>query len=387
VRSLRFGLLAMAAATPAAAQQLQFSAIAQGDLGYRTNPFIRGGVTAGSGFFSGSFAPTLVYQTERSTTTFLGSYSRDQYFRTFGYTDSAMASLKRVDLLSAYLTSTLTGSFTSSNNASIQDPTAIDNEPLNIGRRTYHANGQYQLQWQASAKDQFAYGAQVDHTSYGDSNKTGTTALTASSYTQYAVNVGYNRLVDARTTIGAQVSVSAVRSKLYPDSRTVQPSLTARRQLTAIWEVDGHVGLVVQHIMGPLARTTTSIGYGLNLCGTYPRTKFCVSGEHTKSPSGYGALRTNTNAKLTLTHDFTEHSHGTLMGTYFKMSSDQAILGRVGVSGDATAFLASARYDRDLTQRLSAGFGGGYQWRKTVLLGTGHSLSGSVHLKAKLGRL
>lgn len=387
MKSLGLILLTMAAATPAMAQQIQFSAILQGNLGYGTNPFVRGGVTQGSGFAQGSFAPSLVYQTARSTTTLEGTYNRSQYFTLFGHTDSALASLKRVDLVTAHLTSTLSGSFTSTNNATITDPAAIDNEPLNIGRRTYHTIGAYQLQWQASAKDQFVYGAQIEHSSYGNGNKSGFTRLAASSYTQYAVNGGYSHAIDARTTVGAQVALSTVRSKLYPDSRTVQPSLTAKRQFSAIWEIDGHVGVVLQHVSGPFARSTTAIGYGVNLCGTYPRSHLCVSAQHQTSPSGYGALRTNSSVNLDFTHDLTEHSHIVISASYYKTSSDKALLGPAGIAANARALLASEQYDRDLTQRLSAGFGATYQWRDSGISGSGHAVSASVHLKAKLGRL
>ena len=380
-------LLAMAAAAPASAQQIQFSGILQGDLGYGTNPFVRGGVTQGSGFASGSFKPRLVYQTARSTTTLDGSYSRDQYFRLFGHRDSALASLKRVDLLTEQLVSTLSGSFSSTNSATIADPEAINNEPLNIGRRVYHSSGQYQLQWQASAKDQLVWGAAIDHSSYGHSSQNSIPNLSASPYTQYSVNGGYNHSVDARTTLGAQVTVSAVRSKVYPDSRTVQPSLTAKRQLTAIWEIDGHVGVVLQHVTGPFASSTTSVSYGVNLCGTYPHTHLCIAAEHQTSPSGYGALRTNTSVSLNLTHDLTEHSRIETTASYYKTSSDKSLLGQIGVADNARAFLASGQYDRDLTQRLSAGFGATYQWRDYAITGSGHSVSASVHLRAKLGRL
>lgn len=380
-------LLAMGAAAPAAAQHVQFSGILQGDLGYGTNPFVRGGVTQASGFASGSFKPSLVYQTARSTTTLDGSYSRDQYFRLFGHRDTTLASLKRVDLLTEQLVSTLSGSFSSTNSATIADPAAINNEPLNIGRRVYHSSGQYQLQWQASAKDQFVYDAGIDHTSYGSGGQNAVHSLSASPYTQYFVSGGYNRSIDARTTVGAQVTLSAVKSKFYPDSRTVQPSLTAKRQLNAIWEVDGHVGVVLQHVTGPFASSSTSISYGLNLCGVYPHTHLCIAAQHQTAPSGYGALRTNTSVSLNLSHDLTEHSRIEIAASYYKTSADRSLLGQIGVADNARAFLASEQYDRDLTQRLSAGFGATYQWRDSAISGSGRSVSASVHLRAKLGRL
>jgi len=386
VRAASLALLGAAAlAAPATAQSVQFSALLRGSLGYGTNPFVRPGVSEGSGVASGSFAPKLLYQTERSATSLEGEYDRDQYFTRFGYTDSARATLKRTDQFSANFQSILSGSFSTTNKATIADPEAIDNEPLNIGQRTYRSTGSMQLQWQANAKDQFTYGAQIEHLAYGDRGGS-IPNLIASSYTQYSINGGYVRALDARTTVGVQATVSTVHSELYPNSRAIQPAITAKRQLSAIWTIDGSLGVVLQHVDGPLGGNSTSLGYGLNLCGTYPRSHICLSAQHQTSPSGYGALRTNTTFSGTYSRELTEHSRLSATASYYKTSSDRSLLGPALIS-NARAILATGQYDRDLTQRLSAGLGGTYQWRKTENYGSGHSLAGSVHVTAKLGRI
>jgi hypothetical protein len=378
-------LFGVALATPAAAGSIQFSALLRGEIGDGTNPFLRPGVTESSGLVSGSFAPKFFYQTARSATTLDGEYSRQQYFSRYGYTDSLRATLGRTDQLSAQLQSTVGASFTTSNKVTITDPSQVaDQDPLNIGRRTYKSSGQYALQWQASAKDQVSYGAQIEHLAYGNGGQNAVNAL-SSNYTQMSVNGGYNRTIDARTSVGVQASLSSVKSQLYPDSRTIQPSLTAKSQLNAIWELDGHVGVVLQHIEGPFANSSTSVSYGVNLCGAYPRTRICVSAEHQTAPSGYGSLRTNTGINASVSHDLSEHSHVTANANYFKTSAT-ASEGPV-IAPTARAFLSSVQYDRDLSQRLSAGFGGTYQWRSTSTLGAGRSVAGTIHVTAKLGRM
>lgn len=392
MKSFRLALLGVALAAPAAAQQVEFSGVLQGELGYGTNPLVRAGVTAGTVQARGSFAPRLVYRTARSATTLEGAYSREQYFSHFGYTDSFHTSLLRTDQLTEYLGSTIRASFSSTNRATVLDPAEIDNEPLNIGRRTYRSSGEYQLQYQASARDQLSYSAQIEHLAYGKrSASTGLPGPGASSYTQYSVTGGYNRVLDARTTAGLQVNVTSVHSKLYPDSRTISPSLTLKRQVTAVWEIDGNAGVIFQNIYGSFPSSSANFGFGINACGTYPRTHICVGAQRGTTASGYGALRTSTTVTASLTEQLSEKSHLSLNASYSKSSSDTSMIG-LGLPGSllgrhSQAVVAAARYSRDLSRRISAGVGSNYQWRDTAISGTGRSISATIHVTAKLGRL
>ncbi|HWI86928.1 MAG TPA: hypothetical protein VNT42_11485 [Sphingomonas sp.] len=383
----RFGLILLGALAPSAtAKPVEFSAIVKGELGYGTNPFLRSGVTKGAALASGTVMPRLTYQTALATTTLSGSYTRDEYLNSFGHTESLTASLTRQDQLAQNLTSQLAASFTSTNRAIITDPTqTLIEDPLNIGRRTRHLNGSYQIQWQASGRDQFSFGGSASHLSYGG-NRT-TLPGRASGYDQYGANGSYYRTIDARTSVGAAVSVTSVHSRLYPNSRSIQPSITAKRQLSGIWTVDGHVGLVFQTIYGPFGESRTSLGFGLNLCGKYPLTSFCVTADRGSQPSGYGGLRTSTSIAANLTHSISEHDRASFNASYVKSDS----IGSATITGpsfrNSRAILANAEYDRDLTQRLSGGVGARYQWRDLTSVGTAHAISATVHVTAKLGRI
>lgn len=387
MKCLYIALLGAAVAAPAAAQSVQFSAIAEGQIGYGTNPFLAPDVTEGSAFVSASVAPRLFYQTARSTTTLQGQYKRDTYLHDFGYTDSGTVGLIRTDQLTQYLGTTLTASFVTTNQNTITDPNQVIVNPLDVGRRTKTLQGSYQLQWQASARDQLSSGATISHQTYGNGKTSGVSTV-ASDYTQVGANVGYNHAVDARTTVGAQVSLSAIHSQLYPNSRTIQPALTVKRQLSAAWEVDGHVGVILSHVEGPLARSSTSLGLGLNLCGTYPRTHICFRINRDTSPSGYGPLRTTNSVTAELSHNLTEHSHLTFQAQYAKDNSDSvAALPTSPIVRDSKFLLGSAEYDRDITQRISAGFGGKYKQRELTGYPDAHSYEATIHVRAKLGRM
>jgi hypothetical protein len=379
-------LAVLAGTAPAVAAPVEFSAVVNGELGYGSNPQLRPGVTASSGFVSGTFTPKLFYQTPRSTTTLQGAYDRDQYFSKFGYTDSLNLELLRTDQLSEQLASSLSASYKTSNKSTLGDPDLALSDPLNIGRRMRGWTGNYQLQWQRTAHDRFTYSARVDHSST-DRGQGSLQGLVASAYTQYGVSLGYDRVLDARNSIGVQTTLTTVHSKIYPDSRTVQPSLSAKHQLNAVWEIDGNIGIVLQRIYGLFPSSGTSLSYGVNTCGTYPRTNICLSALHTVAPSSYGSLRTTSAITGSIKEQLTEHSHVELRGNYTRSKAEQGQLLLPGrFDTNSRTFLASAQYDRDLTERLTAGFGGTYQTRTIQPLGKAHAISGSIHISAKLGR-
>ena len=371
-------------AAPAAAQPVQFSAVVTSEAGYAINPRLQPGVERSSTFISGTAAPRLLYKTEKSSTELQGKYSRETYLNGLGYTDSGSIGLVRTDQLSQFLTSTLTGRFLTSNRATI-DPDQIVEDPLTIGRRTKTLIGGTQLQWQASARDQFSYGTQILRQTYGSG---GVGGGQPSGYTQYSLNGGYNRVIDARTSAGVQLSMSTTRSKAYPASRVFQPAFTAKRQLSAVWTIDGHVGVVLQHVYGPFPRSSTSLGLGLNLCAVYPLTHFCVQVSRDTAPSGYGALRVATQIAANMSRELDEHSRVSFSAQYLKSSSNGLPTGGIARPlSDSTAILTSVDYDRDISRRISAGFGGRYQRREVAAVPNAQGYTATIHVSAKLGRM
>lgn len=387
MRLSRIALLGAAIAAPAMAQSVQFSAIADAEVGYGSNPFLAPGVTQGSIFSNVSIEPRLFYQTARSTTTLDGKYSRDTYLHDFGHSDTAQVGLVRTDQFTQFLTGTMTANFQTSNRDTISDPTQVISDPLDLGRRTRTLSAADQLQWQATARNQFSIGAQISHQSYGGGSQESGLVGTPSSYTQYGSNASFNHILDARTSVGAQVTLTSVQSKIYPDSRTIQPALTVKRQFSAAWEADGYVGVTFSHVDGPLPRSSTSLGLALNICGTYPRSHLCLHVNRGTAPSGYGPLRTTTSVNIELTQDITQHTRVTFNSQYLQDSSSTLSLAGQAVARNTKAVIGSVEYDHDLTQRISAGFGGQYRSRSLSGYSNAHAYQGTIHVKAKLGRI
>ncbi len=380
-----FGAAAVAA--PAASQPILFSAILKSELGYGTNPLLRGGVSDGSAYGSISFAPTFSYTQARAKTTLSGNYSRSQYLDHFHFTDTLSVALDRADQLTEHLTSHLEGKYQTTDRPTLdngEDPAA--NDPLNIGQRSRLASGSDTIQWQATAHDSVNFGSNISRMTYG-----GGGVNFASNYTQYGWNASYSRVINARTSIGAQITYDLVNSQRYPQSQSYQPSVTLHRVINAIWTFDGHLGLVFQKIGGPFDSSSTSLGYGANLCGVYPRSRVCVGVDQQSSPSGFGGLRKDLNVHATFDRDLTEHSKLSFFAGYDRSSSSQQLL--IETITKSRALQLRGDYSHDLSRRLSAGFGGRYQSRDTNFsrgndfLGSAHAIAGLVNITAKLGRI
>jgi hypothetical protein len=372
------GVLALSGA--ASAEPVIFQATVEGELGYGINPRVVEDEDRGVGFAAITITPQLSKTEALSVTTLSGFYHREQYFSVYGYTDSAGATLARTQSLTEHLSAVAHASYVTSNNAlvldegGVIDPTVVD--PLNGGQRTSRYSGDLTFNWQASARDTFSVGGNASHADYGEQ------LGVASDYDQYGATGSYSHVLNARTTVGAQVVATEVKSQTFPNSESLEPSLTLTRQLGPIWQFQGHLGLIFEHLDGPEARSTTSLGFGAKLCGNYPRTTLCISGDRSSAPSGFGGLRNTTEVEMTMTHKVTEHDTITVDESYQHSSSLQ-----IGTTRNINLLVANLSYDHDLTRRLSAGAGARYEQRDYSGFGTARGGAVTVHLTAKLGRL
>lgn len=381
MRKLQLAAAACALATPALAAPITFSAILRGELGYATNPELVDGVSGGSGYGALSFAPVLTSTTARSVTQLSGNFRREGYFRRFKHIDTASGDLNRTDQLTEHLQNTFDANYTWTNNQTVLDvvnPVVVNT--ANVGQHTSSVFVSDNLQWQASARDTIGLGGNFAHVS-----TKGDRYVVTDTYRQYGGTASYSHALDARTSVGAEVTVSKTVSRIYPDSRAIQPALTAKRQLNAEWVLSGHLGVILQKSDGPYGGHDTSVGYGAQLCGTYPRLTFCAAVDRGQEPSLYGGARTQTSITANLKYDLTEHSRVTLAGFYSDSDASEHLPS--GLIDSVTAVEVSGDYDRDLTRRLSAGFGARYRLRDSSVEHPAHSIAGMIHLSAKLGRL
>jgi hypothetical protein len=361
---------------PALAEPFIFSGVIDSGLGYVSNPFIRPGQDAASPFVTISVTPTLTRKTARTVTEIRGIYSREEYFRRYGHTENASAGLSHAAQLTQNFGINGQVSYLTTTNPLIgqaYDPSVSD--PLTIGQRTKRLSGGGGFSWQPSALDSITGGVNASNVKYSGGNA----SSLARDYDQYGANLGYSRTIDARTSIGVQVSANKVDSKFYPNTQSVQPALTLQRKLSEAWTFDGNIGLIAQKVDG--RGTSTSLGYGASLCGNYPRTEFCVTASRQSTPSGIGGLRKTTQFGSTLTQRFSERSR--VVG---RLSYDDSKGQGSTVVSNAKVYQARMDYGYDLTQRLTVGAGARYQRRELSGGATGDSIGGTVNLTMKVGR-
>ncbi len=367
----------LASATAAASEPVVLSGYVEGRLGYGSNPFLDPGNGTGAGSAGFSLAPVLSRSTARTETTLSGFYNRDQYFRTYGHSQTISIAASHTAKVRENLTLTLGASYAQTDNPLFSP--ILDTGLLNdftVGQKSRQVSGNGEIQWQATGKDSFHLGANAVHASY-PGNFVG-----VGGYDQYGGNFGYLRTLNARTSAGIEVTGSVYRSDVNPDSRSIQPAFALQRTLNAIWKFDGNIGIILQHTSGPNGGSSKGLGFQANLCGTYPRFSVCVSGARQSTPSGFGGLRISTNALVTVSTQLTEHS--SLSGNVsYQFSNSQ----RVAALREGKVFQAQLNYQRDLTRRLSAGAGASYQTRTLGGYGSAHSVAGTINIRMKIGRV
>jgi len=371
---------------PAGAEPIIFSGAIEGRLGYGSNPLLRNNSSTASGFGQFSFQPVLSYLTETGKTSLVGNFTREQYFRHYDHSQSITGSLTHDQRFSERLSGMAGVGYTRTDNPLLG--AAFDSDVtdlLAVGQTTTRIYGDASLQFQPTARDSFSVGGNVSHTTYGG----GRTTLIPRDYDQYGGNVGYSHALNARTKLGLQVSATQMRSKYYPDTRSIQPAVTISQVLNPIWTFNGSVGVIFQDVPGPFGHQSASLGFNGALCGTYPRTTVCVSGGRQSVSSGIGGLRNTIQASLTLNHKLTERSSISAAASYTDAHSVSTAL--VGddprIARSQRVFLIRADYSRDITQRISAGFGARGQFRNISRYGSTHGIAGTINIRAKIGRL
>jgi hypothetical protein len=377
VTRILIALLASAVAAPLAAEPFVFSGTIDAGVGYATDPRLRGFSDAGSVFGSISLVPVLTRTTGRTTTTLIGVYNREEYLRRYDHSDTASIAATHVAQISERLSGNGRVAYSTTNNPLIGSGfDAGLSDPLTIGQRTRRLEGSAGLQWQPTARDTFTGSVNASSTEYSQSTATSL----ARDFDQLSGQLGYSRSIDARTQVGVELVASKVDSQDFPDSNSLQPSLTLRRQLDANWVFDGHLGLIMQKIDG--SSRDTSIGYGASLCGDFTRTNLCLTADRSSSASGFGGLRTDTQVTFTVEYQLTERSRLNGYASY-KDSNGQ----RLTTITDVKVLQARGGYRYDLTQRLSVGFDARYQRRSGLARITADSIAGTVNITAKIGRL
>ncbi|MFW2830591.1 hypothetical protein [Sphingomonas sp. ID0503] len=378
MRRLAFAASAVLIASPAgAALDSSYWMDVQADVGVDTNPYLdEDSKTTGTA--SITLLPAVNFSGARSSTTVSGRYMREEYFSRYDASQDIGVNLDHSHRLSERLDAKFGAGFSHSTNALLN--TDIDDDLATQGnqkRRSYDANGS--LTYRISDRSTFTGTGYYQRAEYP-----GNEINSIGDYTTYGGTVGYSRVLNSRTSLGLSLGASETRSVTNPDSTSYQPQVTFEHRFSQAWTINGSVGVIFQKtkFLGR-SENSTNLGAQLNLCGTYPRDSICIFGSRDSSASGYGGPRIRTSFGANYSRQLSERSRIAASGTYTRDKSQD--FGFVARNVDYA--YANASYERDVSQRLTAGVRANYSWRKFSGFSTVDSVGGSVFVRYRLGRV
>lgn len=372
-------LVALAGSGARAATTTDYQIVGDLTAGYDSNPYLDGN-SHGSATINLSLAPEVTFGSATGSTVISGNFNRVEYLSHYSASTLYAAGITHTQEFSPELSGSASGSFSDSTSALLQpfsDDAAVDTDLLSSHQRIRTFGGTGGLQWTPSEHDSVSVNGNIERSIYpGDVNQYG-------NYTSYGGSGSYNRLLSARTTIGAQMVINRTLYQIYPDSTVYEPRVTLKQKLNAEWTVNGSVGLILEN---STSRTrsdhSTSASFDIDLCGEYTRLNVCFDASHDAEPSGYGGVRLRWNGSATVSYSITEHSRVSGTAGYARDSSSSDI--------DRTPSLsliqANATYDRDLTRKLGLTVSAGYQRRSYNGFGNADGVSVSAGLRLTLGK-
>ncbi|QJU56447.1 hypothetical protein HL653_00400 [Sphingomonas sp. AP4-R1] len=379
--SLLVAALMAGAAGPqvADAQVVTAGGSVTGRIGYGSNPYLSLNSPGDSGVAGGDLTAWVQRASENSTTRLTGSADIDQNFNYYGRAENYLARLEHQQTISERLAVTARLRYQDSiNPRNFFDNTNSSNiDLLSIGQRSRTFGANANLQWTPSARDSFYFGPQYSRSRYP--NQPG------NAFDQYGLQGGYLRQVTEKLKVGVDLSYQRLNSRAFSDSDSYQGGLRLVYDFSPIWQFDGGVGLIHQ-ISRPGGSATTP-GFNASLCGKYPRYSVCIEGSRQSAASGFGGLRTDNRIGAHGNYALTSRS-----SVNFSMLYDVSQSSGISTIPTQKFWEISGGYSRTLSERLSAGFSGRYQYRDygSLVAAGGTSVtgfSGTFDVTYKFGRI
>jgi hypothetical protein len=346
----------------AACAETQIGADLSADGGYATNPFSSGSGSAGSATVTVGITPFIALLSPAGSTRITGDIRRTEYSRRYdGQTDYSGGIASNLQLSPR---TSLTGSVSYASRvinalnpiANPLNPLPLDpNVPIIIDpttsgifqQRTKTLSGGLQLSQQLSARDTITLNANTAITRFGNST------LVQSDYDYYGGGIGYQRVIGANTSIGANVGLgrTTYRRSGFGSTTSISPALTFATKLSPRLTLNADAGVTFTDtdVAGGSRRFTAPSG-SISLCDTGSRANFCVQAARTIAPSAFNGVSRQTTFGLRHSYQLDPRSQLTTSVNYGRQS------GVAGISRQQTLDygMASIGYNRQLTRRLSA---------------------------------
>lgn len=404
--------LALCPSAASAQSQERLSADVSATAGYSNNPFSTLGSDTGAALVTLGIAPRYQILTERSTVTLSGDANVQQYLRRYGRNDSYSGAVDyqlrpservtahaRIDLSSAVLgsfnsyqpfaglgtvgtgTGTTTGTTTpvttipATDIGTLPPLTDIGLYGLRNRRKTARLSGDVGVT--LSARDSLTVSGYTEATRYNGVAQFG-------DFEAYNASLGYSRRVSDRWTVGLRGSASAFDYRTTGgDSKVFPLEATVSGRLSAIWSIDGSLGVTFVDSNALGSTRQTSVSGSANLCRQGQLSTLCLQAARQVSPTGLVGSQYVTSAGLNWSMRLSERENLSLSGNYSKVGGNRA---QALVPGLQSEFAqVTAGYNRRISERIGMLASANYRQFLSGGAGRPADFGGQIGLSYRLG--
>ncbi|MBB6122495.1 hypothetical protein [Sphingobium subterraneum] len=389
-------LLCSLAGTSQAIGETMIGADVSANAQYSSNPYSSTTGKASSASAVVSADPFVLWRTEKSTTRLSGNINHTEYSRIYDSTTNFGANLAvdtKLDprtglrfglgFSSAILNSNQLALSPVVGNGGIVDPNlppVLDPVLANGFRdRQITYQGDASIDRALSARDRVNVGISGAATRFNGNNGN------LREYNYGRGQIGYQRSLNARLSIGASMSVavSDYLSRRQGDGTIYSPQLTVNWQPNSRWTINAAAGVSLsdQHnIVGK--EQTTSFSGSLSACELQSLGSLCITASRSVVPSSLAGLSTQTSLGASYSRRLSERTTASLFASYSRSSESN------GTGASTLDYLSSnASLSRRLSPRLSAFVSAGYTDSFKSVVNRPANYFGSVGVKMRIGSL
>lgn len=364
-------------------------------LGYSTNPTLSFGDDTESAFARAAIQAYHAWTTERSVTALTAFVENTTYFNNHGseqiYNLGARRDTRVSERTSIFGGLNFSGDFggqlgTRLTSFPVQtvvpDPVGpapidvLDPDLITFRGRQYRLSGDAGLTRSLSPRDSLSLSLGAEKTFFSDD-------LEELDYLSYKATGAYNRQINEKFTVGAQLGVQ--RTEFATGSTTsFNPQITGQLRLSQNWDAKAAVG--VNHVRRTLNGATsnnTGVSFDGSLCRTIPDGSICARAARLSQSTALQNVLQTTSASAHYTQRL-DDKQTVQASVSFTHSSG---LRGVTDASDSTYYSVSGSYQRKMRDRLS--LGGNASLRKLDRAGIDPKLDASVSIfiRYRLGDL
>ena len=326
-----------------------------------TNPYLQSGANTSASSGTVSVSPGVKFIDSVKTMSLTGDYRHREFSRRYRSSDDYSVNASIVQKLSPRLgynadlgiNSSVVGANdlltfgANPTNGGLFPPLPGDIALNGLRQRRQAINGSVGLNYTANSRDSL-------QTQGGFSIVRFPAGSTAAEYDNANGSIGYNRILNSRTSVGLNVSISRAdyqRTRLG-DATTISPQVTFSTKFGSSWSLSASLGVSHSTVSGLVGKSGQDSAAGrLTLCNVTSRAKFCLLGSRSVQPTSFGStVRPQTSVGIS--YNVRLDSKSTVDVNANLSRSGQISQGNIVTGGSADYGQASLTYSRRVSQRF-----------------------------------